>query len=143
MNRYRSLIIKSSPQNLLSYPFADTTKTTEGITFTDNEDGTITANGTAINRATFLITNTIINSIDKTKTYVLSGGIDSNCYILMDFYEGTKWKKLIQATSSAKTIDFSTITTAYDRIYVFCVVLAEQTAENVVFKPWLELIPMA
>lgn len=34
-------------KNLNSYPYNDTTKTTNGITFTDNGDGTITANGTA------------------------------------------------------------------------------------------------
>lgn len=33
--------------NLLPYPFFETTKTTNGITFTDNGDGTLTLNGTA------------------------------------------------------------------------------------------------
>lgn len=39
--------------NVLPYPFADTTKTTNGITFTDNGDGTITVNGTATANAYF------------------------------------------------------------------------------------------
>lgn len=39
--------------NLLPYPYIDTTKTTAGITFTDNGDGTVTANGTATGNAFF------------------------------------------------------------------------------------------
>lgn len=34
-------------QNLIKYPFASTTKIVNGVTFTDNDDGTITVNGTA------------------------------------------------------------------------------------------------
>lgn len=34
-------------KNILSYPYADTTLTRQGITFTDNGDGSITAKGTA------------------------------------------------------------------------------------------------
>lgn len=39
--------------NKLIYPYENTTKTTNGITFTDNGDGTITANGTATSKAYF------------------------------------------------------------------------------------------
>lgn len=40
-------------KNLLSYPYGDTTKTVNGITFTDNGDGTVTATGTATANADF------------------------------------------------------------------------------------------
>ncbi len=39
--------------NLLQYPYTDTTKTENGITFTDNGDGSITVNGTATGEAYF------------------------------------------------------------------------------------------
>lgn len=39
--------------NLLPYPYVATTHTNNGITFTDNGDGTITANGTATKKAYF------------------------------------------------------------------------------------------
>ncbi len=39
--------------NLLPYPYAETTKTINGITFTDNGDGSITINGTATGQAWF------------------------------------------------------------------------------------------
>lgn len=44
---------KMGAKNLLSYPYKETTKTQNGITFTDNGDGTITANGTATADAYF------------------------------------------------------------------------------------------
>lgn len=42
-------------KNLLPYPYADTTKTTNGITFTDNGDGSVTISGTASNNAYFYL----------------------------------------------------------------------------------------
>lgn len=45
--------IVSVGANLLSYPYAQTTKTEDGITFTDNGDGSVTLNGTAT--ATFFV----------------------------------------------------------------------------------------
>lgn len=47
--------------NELIYPFIDTTKTTNGITFTDNGDGTVTANGTATAKAYFNLSKTTLN----------------------------------------------------------------------------------
>lgn len=41
--------------NLISYPYENTTKTANGITFTDNGDGSITANGTATSDAYFIL----------------------------------------------------------------------------------------
>ena len=48
-----SLKITSCGKNFLSYPFSETTKTANGITWTDNKDGTITADGTANADASF------------------------------------------------------------------------------------------
>lgn len=48
-------------KNILPYPFIDTTKTVNGITFTDNGDGTITVNGTATGYADF----TLYKNTDK------------------------------------------------------------------------------
>lgn len=41
--------------NLISYPYVNTTRTQNGITFTDNGDGSVTANGTATAQATFVL----------------------------------------------------------------------------------------
>lgn len=41
--------------NLIPYPYVETTKTVNGVTFTDNGDGSITVNGTATASAAFVI----------------------------------------------------------------------------------------
>lgn len=42
-------------KNLIPYPYANTTKTIYGITFTDNGDGSITIDGTATDTAYFIL----------------------------------------------------------------------------------------
>ncbi len=42
-------------KNLIPYPYVDTTKTHNGITFTDNGDGSVTINGTATAEAYFYL----------------------------------------------------------------------------------------
>lgn len=44
-------------KQMLPYPFYDTTKTENGITFTDNGNGTLTINGTASADAVFILYN--------------------------------------------------------------------------------------
>ena len=47
-------------KNLLPYPYVETTLARNGITFTDNGDGTITANGTATADTQFRLQDTVI-----------------------------------------------------------------------------------
>ncbi|MBR4072985.1 MAG: hypothetical protein IKK24_03480 [Clostridia bacterium] len=47
-------------KNLIPYPYKETTKTTNGITFNDNGDGTITVNGTATGTAIFSIVDNFV-----------------------------------------------------------------------------------
>ena len=44
---FSNVKVKVMGKNILPYPYTDTTKTYNGITYTDNGDGTITVNGTA------------------------------------------------------------------------------------------------
>lgn len=56
----RELTLTASGKNLLKYPYAHTTRTSYGVTFTDNGDGSITATGThdgSTNRAFFGFTS--------------------------------------------------------------------------------------
>lgn len=66
--------IVSTGRNLIPYPYADTTKTANGVTFTDNGDGSLTVNGTAeggIASFTFSSASNSINFI-AGKTYYFS-----------------------------------------------------------------------
>lgn len=66
---------KQQNKNLLQYPYRDTTKTQNGITYTDNKDGSISINGTATNNTTFSLMGEveINNKLNANKSYVLSG----------------------------------------------------------------------
>lgn len=125
-------------KNLIPYPYQNTTKTTNGITYTDNGDGTITANGTATANAYFVYTNSLKN-IDTTKKYVLSGGSQTvSVYISM--YQGNTWKKEIHARTQGVVIDFPSYTDIeFDRISISSYVYKGITADNVTVKPMLEL----
>lgn len=86
-NEYASEISTINVKNLLPYPYTDTTKTVNGITFTDNGDGTITANGTATDTATFTL-GTTSEYLDYDKSYILNGcpanGSEGTYYIQTD-----------------------------------------------------------
>ncbi len=50
-------VVKKRGKNLIPYPYTDTTKTVNGVTFTDNGDGTITIEGAPSGVAEFLLGN--------------------------------------------------------------------------------------
>jgi len=78
--------VKLRSENVIPYPYVDTTMTLRGITFTDNGDGSITINGTATRNAQFTIASQI--SLDGTISYRGSGGVSDDCYISFgDEYE--------------------------------------------------------
>lgn len=64
-------------KNLIPYPYYQTTQTTNGITFTDNGDGSITATGTATAQANFVLW---LGNIKLNTPAYLSGCPASNGY---------------------------------------------------------------
>lgn len=52
---FSGVTLKRYGKNLLPYPYSDTTKTVNGITFTDNGDGSVTISGTATGGAYFYL----------------------------------------------------------------------------------------
>lgn len=71
--------VKSVGANLIPYPYVDTTKTVNGITFTDNGDGTITANGTATNTAFFILSNVL--SLPSGNYYISDAAKNGSAYV--------------------------------------------------------------
>lgn len=122
-------------KNLFPYPFAKSTTTVNGITFTDNGDGTITANGTATATAEIVIITTVSNVwIKAGVTYTLSGTPSDGAY--------NKWYMYSLGLSSAKADMGKSVTFTGDdtdkRMSLVLRVANGVTAENVVFKPQLE-----
>ena len=70
-----SLVIKSRGKNMIPFPYYDGMGSViNGITFTANEDGSVTANGTAIGNAYFRFANKNMYSLENGKTYAISRG---------------------------------------------------------------------
>lgn len=71
--------VKVRGKNLLPYPYTNTTKTENGITFTDNGDGSITISGTAEKEAYFYLctmdfgSNNMWNETANSNGYYVSG----------------------------------------------------------------------
>ena len=66
----------NTAENLIPYPYTDTSQDDNGITFTDNGDGSISVKGTATANAYFSFANassTLFNDLKDGKTYILSG----------------------------------------------------------------------
>lgn len=123
--------ITVSGKNLLTYPYNETTKTVNGITFTDNGDGTITVNGTATANATFSLSSKI----------VYKSGVD---YVISGCPNGGDRKFKIKGNSDGvnaddvgygKTFSFSKDTECSVSILIY----KDATVENLIFRPQIEL----
>ena len=123
-----SVTVTRCGKNMLKYPHWHTTKTINGITFTDNGDGTVTANGTATADAIYTVAT---YKLKKGITYTFSGcparGGKTTYYLNPRGYnydEGSGVK----------------ITPDYDFINeVEIVIKSGTTVSNLLFKPQWEL----
>lgn len=74
-------------ENLIPYPYTETTRTANGVTFTVNSDGSVTVNGTATSDADFMLLRGPIQGYSES--YFLSGcptgGSDTTYYISEGF----------------------------------------------------------
>ena len=125
--------------NMLVYPYSHTTKTDNGITFTDNGDGSITANGTATASTTFAIFS-IEDIPDKTQKYYLSGCPSSGSYyrcIVVEYLYNNNWMGEQRDVGKGLLIDLSSLGYEVDKIKIYIRVANGNTADNLLFKPML------
>lgn len=124
-------VISIYGKNLIPYPYEETTKTINGITFTDNGDGTVTANGTATGAAYFRLQSTKPINVEN-QTVVLSGcpvGGSTSSYFILLSYGG----------NSYQDIGSGLIRTPTEPVTIQLRVASGATVNNITFKPQLEL----
>lgn len=114
-------------KNLIPYPYKDSSGTSGGITITINDDGTITANGTASANRTFTIAQYTIQS----GTYTLSGTKNGSLSTYYMGISGTSCKDV----GNGGSVTFDTEKT----ILIYISIKSGATLSNAVFKPQLEL----
>ena len=121
-------------KNLLPYPYVDTTKTENGITFTDNGDGTITVNGTATAGVFFKVFATQTNQEEIPGNYI--SGSTQGCNIVVAHKQETTYTSLgISSNGSSSLINKETYATGYIELSI----LQGTTLNNVIIKPMLTL----
>lgn len=135
--------LRSNNKNKIVYPFYHTTKTENGITWTDNRDGSITANGTATAAALFRVSAFDSNADHEyleAGTYTLSGcpaGGSDSTYLMELFI-------LNPATNTNEAIgrDYGegfTFTLEHGcKVRINLNVMSGATVSGIVFKPQLE-----
>lgn len=122
--------------NLIPFPYTETTKTVNGITFTVNADGSITANGTATANATFRLADLNLTLGD---VLTLSRGLSNGDYgfKIICFY-AADYTKYNPNLGNYEYIVLPTIPiTGSYRFYIQC--NANKTFSNLVVKPMLEV----
>lgn len=134
------LALQVKSKNLIPYPYRNSTKTINGITFTVNEDGTITANGTAT-KNTYLVLQKNI-PLQLNTAYTLSGtpaGGSSSTYCLYMINSGvTDWAAGNIYNQSTK-VTFTPIKSSGQEGYgVSLVVYSGTVCDDVVFSPQIE-----
>ena len=123
--------------NLIPYPYVTTSKTENGITFTDNGDGTITANGTATADAVFKCW-AWGDKVLPSGNYFASGcpqnGSVNTYYINCAFrYNNVNFKD-VQDRGAGALIEAPN---GIEGIYVVIRIKSGITVKNLLFKPML------
>ena len=129
--------VSGESYNLIPYPYYETTHEDNGITFTDNGDGTITANGTATATAQCVLhhRNATSNVTYEKGDYILTGCPSGG---------GVSKYKINYSTSDnsitgAEIGSGATITVTNESVYFgfFVTIESGVTVENLVFKPMI------
>lgn len=129
---------KLSSKNLIPFPYYETSKTENGITWTVNADGSITANGTATGLSSFqIVKDSWTEGLSlNTGTYTLSGcptgGGTSNYYIR--FIGNDALNEGGDDFGSGKTLTINSSTPSNG---IVLRVASRATASNLTFKPML------
>ena len=131
-------------ENLMVYPYIDTTNEAYGITFTDNGDGTIIVNGTIDNTASVVRTFKFMEFkglTDTTKKYYLTmwsfGNASTNVQIALDFYYKGALQSQVFYRSQRVRIELSAYNFNFDQINFSIMIHKNETFNNLILKPML------
>lgn len=131
--------------NVLPYPYEDTSKESNGITFTDNGDGTITASGTATANADFGVERQNQGTalyLDDGRPYHLSGcpeGGSTSTYYMFISHTGTGGAQLY-GNDTGEGLDFEAV--GNERTGVWIRIASGATVNNLTISPNLSAPPV-
>lgn len=125
----RSSQFKTTGKNLLKYPYVEANKTSFGVTFMDNKDGSISASGTATDTVYY---NFYKNSDGKrltlaSGTYKLVVKGRSKCDVIVN-----------NNVNSVKNEGTLTVTDGHNEIYCYIVIQKDVTVDETIY-PMIQL----
>ena len=119
-------------KNLIPYPYSDgTSKTSNGITYTVNDDGSITVNGTATAVSRFGVRAESLNNVKSGERVTLSGCPSGG--------SNSKYALYTQTVNNFDLGNGVTFDWAPNISGIAIVIYSGQTVNNLVFKPMLTL----
>ncbi len=127
--------------NTLEYPYKETSHAWGGITFTDNGDGSITANGTATTWVNFMLAK---SEVFPNGTYILTGcpkgvsGCDVNVALYRDS-STTAFKQVIDSGNGSPEFNFDGVD--YDSYNIKITIKTGTVCDNLTFRPKLCVSP--
>lgn len=132
--------IVSTGRNLIPYPYYDTTKTINGVTFTLNDDYSVTVNGTSTSDAAaefYFVVNSQKCFFSKG-TYTINSNFNGeNSFVslfVQRYHEDLSFDKTLTSVKSGSvTFENDTAGLLFVRLYVE----ARATVNNVTMKPML------
>ena len=139
LNSAKVTSLKSEGANLIPFPYYETTKTLNGITFTVNSDGSITANGTATENSYFRIVKDWANFNLPKGNYYFSGVPSDGAWntyrmnIAFKTAEGTTVADIIE---TGKGSQFN-ISENASKMYFVINIFSGVTVNNITFYPML------
>ncbi len=111
------------------------TTTISGVTFTNNGDGTITANGTATSRAVFYLRDSTNSVMIRGKGFIVGDPEAGNAFINYDLYDDNKWVADNASYGGKGNIFTGRKEATYGVVYI--AIEAGTSANNLIFKPQL------
>lgn len=140
-------------QNLIPYPYDGTEGNTNGITWTVNDDGSVTANGTASKESPYSLIYpynlSTMKSLQLGNTYIISDGLTDEqhknvAYTQLVRYDKNNHNNWKYGVSSMKGSEIYTANDENTLQYGIRLIIRNgATANNITFKPMLEIGTMS
>lgn len=125
--------IEVQGRNLIPFPYADgKTLTRKGITFTQMDDGSLVANGTATANAIYYFTDLNKMGLQNDTVYTLQGELPSNTPSGVELRVSDSVTKAHSVTPTRKSTNFSYADTS--KCYVTLQIVAGTTVNNLVLS---------
>ncbi len=132
-------------QNLITYPYYSKSSTANGITWTVNDDGTVTANGTATKESAFNVVSPFDvrdrKTLELNQKYVLSDGTSDKAKAYTQFVRFNASTNTYNYGISSRA-GYNTWTASDKNLLSYgirLIVANGATVNNVAFKPMLEI----